>query len=81
MTDETRSAQILIRMRPSLKDLAQKAAEADSRSLSSLVEKLLVEHLRAKGLLQQPDVPADFAPGGGQTYVSAGPRRSTKAPR
>jgi hypothetical protein len=83
MTDETRSAQILVRMRPSLKDMAQKAAEADSRSLSSLIEKLLVEHLKAKGYMREPgdDVPPDFAPRGFQTRAPTQPRRSTKVPR
>jgi hypothetical protein len=54
MADETRSAQILIRMKPSLKEAAQKAADEDSRSLSSLVEKLLVEHLKTKGYAAIP---------------------------
>jgi hypothetical protein len=53
MVDETRSAQVLIRMKPSLKEAAQKAADEDSRSLSSLVEKLLVGHLKAKGYLKK----------------------------
>jgi hypothetical protein len=47
MADETRSAQVLIRMKPSLKQAAQKTADEDSRSLSSLIEKLLLEHLKA----------------------------------
>jgi len=46
---ETRSSHILIRVQPSLKALAEKAARDDSRSLSSLIEKLLTDHLRAKG--------------------------------
>jgi hypothetical protein len=48
-------------MKPSLKDAAQKAAEDDSRSLSSLVEKLLVEHLKAKGHFAIPQLDAGRA--------------------
>lgn len=46
---ETKCSQILIRVQPSLKAGAEKAAADDHRSLSSLIEKLLTEHLRKKG--------------------------------
>jgi transcriptional regulator with XRE-family HTH domain len=36
--------------------------------------------LKAAGQ-EPPDVPADFAPGGTQTYFPAQPRRNTKVPR
>lgn len=51
MTTETKSAQLLVRIQPSLKTAAEQAARDDHRSLSSLVEKLLTDHLRKKGYL------------------------------
>jgi hypothetical protein len=51
MANETRSANVMVRLRPSLKSAAEKAAKDDTRSLSSLIEKLLVEHLKTKGYL------------------------------
>jgi hypothetical protein len=52
MPDEKRNAQIVIRIQPKLKAAAIKAAKDDVRSLSSLIEKLLTEHLKAKGYLK-----------------------------
>jgi hypothetical protein len=49
--NETRSAPIGIRVTPAVKAAAEKAADADHRSLASLIEKLLIEHLKAKGYL------------------------------
>ncbi len=46
-----RTANIGIRVEPKIKDAAEKAAAADHRSVASLIEKLLVEHLRANGYL------------------------------
>lgn len=51
---ETKSTQILIRVRPSLKTAAETAAAEDHRSLSSLIEKLLSDYLRKKGHLPKP---------------------------
>jgi hypothetical protein len=51
---ETKSTQILIRVRPSLKIAAETAAAEDHRSLSSLIEKLLSDYLRKKGHLPKP---------------------------
>jgi hypothetical protein len=51
--EETRSEQVNIRLQPSLKAAAEKAAAADHRSLTSLVEKLLTEHLRKQGYLKK----------------------------
>jgi hypothetical protein len=39
---------------PRLKEIAQKAAERDQRSLSSLVEKLLTEYCEKIGLIKPP---------------------------
>ena len=50
---ETRTANVMVRMTPSLKALAEKAAKADTRSLSSLIERVLIEHLREKGFLKE----------------------------
>jgi len=48
---ETRSAPIGIRVTPKVKAAAGKAAAADHRSVASLIEKVLIEHLKAKGYL------------------------------
>lgn len=49
---QKKTAQINLRISPALKAAAEKAADADSRSLTSLIEKLLNDHLREKGYLQ-----------------------------
>jgi hypothetical protein len=56
MANEIRTAHVMVRMTPSLRTLAEKAAKDDARSLSSLIEKLLAEHLKAEGYLavEQP---------------------------
>jgi hypothetical protein len=46
-----KTAQVNLRMNPSLKEAAEKAAANDQRSLTSLIEKLLTEHLKRKGYL------------------------------
>lgn len=46
-----KSAQVNLRIDPALKEAAEKAAADDHRSLTSLVEKLLSDHLRSKGYL------------------------------
>lgn len=48
----TRSASIGIRVQPDVKAAAEKAAQDDHRTLASLIEKLLTEHLKAKGYLK-----------------------------
>ena len=53
MANETRTANIMVRMTPALKALVEKAAKADTRSLSSLIEKVLTEHLKATGYLKK----------------------------
>jgi hypothetical protein len=42
-----------VRVKPEVKAALQAAAEADVRSLSSMVEKILTEWLREKGFLKQ----------------------------
>ncbi|WP_200883981.1 hypothetical protein [Rhizobium sp. YS-1r] len=51
MAKETKSAQVNLRITPTLKEAADKAAADDQRSLTSLVEKLLTDYLRQKGYL------------------------------
>ena len=46
-----KTAQVNLRISPELKAAAEKAAAEDSRSLTSLIEKLLNDHLREKGYL------------------------------
>ena len=52
MAKETKSAQVNLRLSPRLKAAAEKAAADDHRSLTSLIEKLLSEHLKANGYLK-----------------------------
>ena len=47
-----KTAQVNLRLDPSLKAAAEKAAADDHRSLTSLIEKLLTEHLRKEGYLK-----------------------------
>ena len=47
----TKSATLNLRIEPDIKEAAERAAADDRRSLTSLVEKLLVDHLRKKGYL------------------------------
>lgn len=53
MARETKDAQVNLRIQPSLKEAAEKAAADDQRSLTSLIEKLLVDHLKANGYLRK----------------------------
>ena len=46
-----KTAQVNLRLDPQLKALADKAAAADNRSLTSLVEKLLTDYLKKSGYL------------------------------
>lgn len=48
-----KTAQVNLRIDPDLKALADKAAAADQRSLTSLIEKLLTEYLKKQGLLKK----------------------------
>ena len=52
-----KSATLSLRLNPQIKELAFKAAAADQRSLTSLIEKLLVEHLKANGYLPKEEKP------------------------
>jgi hypothetical protein len=53
MASETKTAQVNLRIRPSLKAAAERAAEDDQRSLTSLIEKLLTDQLRKSGHLNK----------------------------
>jgi hypothetical protein len=46
---ETKTSVVQLRIRPSLKDAAEKAAAEDQRSLTSLIEKLLTDFLKKAG--------------------------------
>lgn len=48
----TKNAAISVRVSERIKKAAEKAAEDDSRSVASLVEKVLAEHLKAAGYLK-----------------------------
>lgn len=47
----SKSAPVSVRLPIDVKAAAEKAAKDDTRSLSSLIEKLLTEHLKEKGYL------------------------------
>jgi hypothetical protein len=51
-TAEGKTAQVNLRIRPSLKAAAEKAAEGGHRSLTSLIEKLLAQYCKTKGFLK-----------------------------
>jgi hypothetical protein len=51
MKDTTKTSAISVRVADKVKAAADKAAKDDSRSTASLVEKVLVDHLKAKGYL------------------------------
>jgi hypothetical protein len=57
MPDETKQP-FGVRLKPSVRAAGEKAAEDDSRTLGSLIEKLLTDHLRAKGYLPTSKKPA-----------------------
>jgi hypothetical protein len=48
MADELKTAQVNLRLKPALKAAAEKAAEAEHRSLTSYIEKLIADDLQAK---------------------------------
>ncbi|GAB1716317.1 MAG: hypothetical protein NTAFB05_13590 [Nitrobacter sp.] len=52
-TQRLKTATLNLRISPELKALADKAAAEDQRSLTSLVEKLLTDFLKAKGYLKK----------------------------
>ena len=53
MEDEKKTSVFAVRMRPSVKAAGEKAAADANRSLSSLMETLLIEHLEAEGYLKE----------------------------
>ncbi len=53
----TRPVPTSFRLKPDLKVALEKAATADGRSVSNLVERVLTEWLTSKGFFEQPNVP------------------------
>jgi hypothetical protein len=51
-TKRIKVAQVNLRIEPQLKTAAEKAAADDNRSLTSLIEKLLLDHLKKRGYLK-----------------------------
>jgi len=51
MQQRRKTATLNLRIDPGLKEMADKAAAADQRSLTSLIEKLLTDYLRRRGFL------------------------------
>lgn len=49
---EPKTATVNLRLQPSLKMAAEAAADEDSRSLTSLIEKVLKDYLKAHGFLK-----------------------------
>jgi len=58
MDKETKSKQFALRMRPAVYAAGERAAADEERSLGWLMEKLLIEHLQAKGYLPKSGKPA-----------------------
>jgi hypothetical protein len=56
MGPRLKTAPLNIYVAPELKAAAMRAAKADQRSLTSLVEKLLTDHCRATGYLPEEDL-------------------------
>jgi hypothetical protein len=54
MQKELKRAPFAIRMQPTIKKAGQRAAKDANRSLSSLMETLLIEHLKTHGYLTAP---------------------------
>jgi hypothetical protein len=52
MVKRRKTAQVNLRIDPELKASAEKAAKADQRSLTSLMEKLLTDYLHKRGFLR-----------------------------
>ncbi len=53
MPQENKTVQLNLRLQPTLKEAAEKAAAQDHRSLTSLIEKLLADHLRTRPTLEE----------------------------
>jgi hypothetical protein len=49
-----KTTQFNMRMRPPFKDMVEKAAAADHRTLASLIEKLLADYCRENGFREEP---------------------------
>lgn len=58
MKKEAKTAAIMVRITPTLKEAATHAASLDQRTLTSLIEKLLTDHCREQGLLPEDERPA-----------------------
>lgn len=54
MQKELKRAPFAIRMQPTVKKAGEQAARDANRSLSSLMETLLIDHLKANGYLRAP---------------------------
>jgi hypothetical protein len=48
MAEELKSAQVNLRLKPTMKAAAEKAAAADHRSLTSYIEKLIADDLEGR---------------------------------
>jgi hypothetical protein len=69
-----KTATLNLRVAPEIKAAAEKAAADDNRSLTSLVETLLLPYLRDRGYLPKPDAPGGGNPGP-TTRSKLGPSR------
>jgi hypothetical protein len=58
MKRSPRTAQVNFRISPELKKVGESAAADENRSLSSLLETLLLDHLKANGYLPKNGKPA-----------------------
>jgi predicted HicB family RNase H-like nuclease len=54
MANRLKTATLSLRIDPDLKRAAEKAADADQRSLTSLIEKLLADYVKENGPKAKP---------------------------
>lgn len=81
MTADSRKTEAInLRMSPSTKALLRAAAERDHRTLSNLLELLILEHCRRHGIAAAPE--SSIAPDGSapppRAALSARPRATAK---
>lgn len=77
--NEPKTAQVNLRLPPTLKALAEKRAKRERRSLTSLIEFLLVEYLENVGDLAPEDAAEQAAPAAAEPVEQPAPAPKPKA--
>lgn len=68
-----KSALVGLRIDPAVKEAAQRAAADDSRTLTSLIEKLVIDYCRERGYLPPAEPP--LKPRSAEKRAPRGPRK------